>query len=882
MVNVSFTNRLFDRGVVVWVVIVTLGTLVNRRLDMFHLGEYRKTAPLIPLLLFLPVLGIVLFFGLRAPEDVLAGTCPSASGPSSVDLDECVTTANFVVYYTADASDSPHHISSEAQAQFVADNLETARTRYTTDTDFSLRTPKGTEGTGQLEVWIYDIGGLGVTASSWNRMELDSAFVRGCDPVSSPTGANCLQSKATPLHELLHRVQYKYTGFSDEWADTGLFAIEGHAKFMEDEVFTDLDNAAGTQYLLRSNSYLASPNWDVTTASYNACIFWKYFTERYGTATDEPERGVDGIRHFWENSEVPGVAGIGTVNLALDDLGAPTVTFHDVFRDWIVANYSKDLGTVPATKYGYIDDDGSSPSYSSVPKVVDVSVSAGSYSTSANQSVVSWGAKYYRVSPTATCDAVNFDFQRDSGTPVYHVLTIKDDELVDHWTSTSSDWSKTVINDDLDEVVAVVGGYGASTQVDVSYGCADLTLNIVDPTTTEPAFVGSILDPEKFLVRLEMTSTQNIEIEGLNAQDFDVTVGTQAADIILGAYIQSQYWLLVEAPTQTTAGDYDLTAAYGSAIDTETNAVKYVTRVHDDMLIIDRSGSMITGDKIGAAKNAARLYVDATADGNMLGLTSFSGDLVEPNEDATLDYGLSVVNSTVRNAIKTSISGLSASGWTSIGDGLWTGLQDLNANRDPGHPCAMVLLSDGKQNEARLWADVQATVVASPCVVDTIALGPGTDLAMLQTIASLTGGTYHYVPSENPSARVQEISQAGGDWRNELAGTYEFIQGDVAGRSRLFEFNGVSSSEPVSHTITIEEDVTEAVFFVNFASSSGYESIALYTPDGVQINCEEAGVRCVYDSDHILIEVGHPTLQAGAWTVSRTQLILRGPGRIWA
>lgn len=809
--------------------------------------------------------------GLNAPQLAPTDTCPHPpeSGAPSFLGDECYVTTHFIVYYTTDPADGTDRILSQDQAEWVADNLEVAWDRYVNDADFGLRVPLNTD-VEELEVWIYDLSYLGSTDSSWNHMNLDSGFVRGCDPVGSPTSMDCLQAKATPLHELLHRVQYKYTGFGDEYAAEGLFAIEGHTKFMEDEVFADLDDTPGTQYHLRSNSYLANPNWDVTTASYNACLFWKYFAERYGTATDEPEVGVDAIRHFWENSEVGGVAGIGTVNLTLDDLGASTVTFHDVFRDWIAANYSKDLSTLPDPKYGYIDDDGSSPAYSSVPTIVDDSVGAGDYSTSANQSVVSWGAKYYRVRPEATCGAVNFEFERDSGAPVYHVMTIKDDELVDHWTSTSYDWSKTVVNDDYDEVVAVLGGYDGTAQVDVSYGCVDLYLNIVDPIAAQPAFVGSILDPEKFLVRLEVTSTQNIKIEGLNAQDFDITVGAQAADIILGAYVQSQYWLLVQAPVQLAAGDYDLTAAFGSANDTESLAVKYVTRVHDDMLVIDRSGSMggATG-KIEAAKNAARLYVDATADGNKLGLVSFSGDLTEPNEDATLDYSLSDVDWSVRSDIKISITSLVASGWTSIGDGLWTALQDLEANGDSEHPCAMVLLSDGMENEARYWDNppdpsVKDDIVDSPCVVDTIALGQGTYEALLQEIASLTGGTYHYVPDENPSPLTQGISQAGGDWTNELAGTYEFIQSDVAGRSRVFEINGESVGEPVTHTITIEDDLTEAVFFVNFAQVTKFD-VDLYDPTGYEIICEEPGVRCAGDNQYFLYHIMTPTLKSGAW-----------------
>ncbi len=798
---------------------------------------------------------------LNAPQLAPTDACPHPpeSGAPSFLGDECYVTTHFIVYYTTDTADGTDRILSQDQAEWVADNLEVAWDRYVNDADFGLRVPLNTD-VEELEVWIYDLSYLGSTHSSWNHMNLDSGFVRGCDPVGSPTSMDCLQAKATPLHELLHRVQYKYTGFGDEYAAEGLFAIEGHTKFMEDEVFADLDDTPGTQYHLRSNSYLGNPNWDVTTASYNACLFWKYFTERYGAATDEPEVGVDAIRHFWENSEVGGVAGIGTVNLTLDDLGASTVTFRDVFRDWIAANYSKDVGTLPDPKYGYIDDDGSSPDYSSVPTVVDESVGVGDYSTSANQSIVSWGAKYYRVRPEATCGAVNFEFERDSGAPVYHVMTIKDDELVDHWTSTSHDWSKTVINDDYDEVVAVVGGYDSAVQVDVSYGCVDLYLNIVDPIAAQPAFVGSILDPEKFLVRLEVTSTQNIEIEGLNAQDFDVTVGTQPAGIILGAYVQSQYWLLTQAPIQLDAGDYDLTAAFGSASDTKSTAVKYVTRVHDDMLIMDRSGSMTTNDKIGAAKNAARLYVDATADGNKLGLVSFSGD-------ATLDHDLADVNSSVRSSIKISITGMTAAGMTSIGDGLELGRQRLAALGDSDHPCTMVLLSDGDETASSYWNDVKANVIASPCVVDTIALGPDTDEPLMQEIASMTGGTYHYVPDDNPSLLIQGIEQAGGDWTNELAGTYEFIQGDIAGRSRIFEFNGVVAT-PVTHTITIEDDLTEAVFFVDYAGALKSAFIQLYDPTGYRLNCEEPGVRCEYDYAHglhILYHVMTPTLKSGDW-----------------
>lgn len=825
----------------------------------------------IGIVLLLPILGLGLPFA-SSPRPAWAGTCPQPpemGGPSGVTLDECVTTTHFVVYYTTDTADGTHRILSEAQAQQVADNLEFAWDRYVNDPDFGLRSPLVLGGGSQIEVWIYDMPrGLGSTWHGYNHMNIDSSYVRD----STTNEDSRLQAEATPLHELFHRSQFRYTGF--EYADdTDLFVVEGQAKFMEDEVFADLDAGNNTQYILRANAYLGNANWDVTTASYNACIFWKYFAERYGTATDEPERGVDTMRHFWEACETVGAVNLTTIDQALDNLGYPAVTFQDVFHDWILANYTKDLGTVPDAKYSYIDDDGNP--YASVPKTVDVSVSPGSYSTSANQSVERYAAKYYRIRPTTSCPALGFDFHRDAGTPVYHIVTIKDDALVDHWTSTTADWSKTVVNDDYDEMIAVVGGYGTSTQVDVSYGCVDLAIDIKDPTTTEPAFVGSILNPEKFLVRLAVTSTQGIKVEGLEAQDFDVTVGTQAADVILGAYVQSQYWLLVRAPTQSTAGDYDLTATFGAATDTETTAVRYITRLHDDMLIVDRSGSMNTSDKIGAAKSAARLYVDATADNNMLGLVSFSGDLTEPNEDATLDYDLATVNSTVRYDLKTAIDALVADGMTSIGDGLHLGLQRLDALSDPDHPCAMVLLSDGEENEARFWSDIQATVIASRCVVDTIALGPETDMVLLQEIASLTGGDYYYVPEENK--RIEGVEQVPPDWRQELAGTYEFVEADLAGRERLFEFNGTMEfGQRYSHTITIGDDVPEVVFFANYPGDYQYIMASLYDPDGIQIDCEGPGEWCAGDSTHQLFRISHPALKPGDWTLVVIPLALEG------
>jgi hypothetical protein len=59
-----------------------------------------------------------------------SGDCPhdpEGGGPAGVTLDECYVTTNFIVYYTTAIADGTHRILNEGQAQWVADNLETAR-----------------------------------------------------------------------------------------------------------------------------------------------------------------------------------------------------------------------------------------------------------------------------------------------------------------------------------------------------------------------------------------------------------------------------------------------------------------------------------------------------------------------------------------------------------------------------------------------------------------------------------------------------------------------------------------------------------------------------------------------------------------------------------
>jgi hypothetical protein len=154
--------------------------------------------------------------------------------------------------------------------------------------------------------------------------------------------------------------------------------------------------------------------------------------------------------------------------------------------------------------------------------------------------------------------------------------------------------------------------------------------------------------------------------------------------------------------------------------------------------VIDKSSSMIGFGYVDSTRvNAARL-IDLMSLNDSTGIVSFS-------TTAATDLPLTTINSAgVYATARAAANAISFGGTTSIGAGLQLGFSILPP---PGIPRSIVLLSDGFQNTAPL-AD---TVLASAPVnvpVHTVALGMASDQTLLQHIAAVTGGTYHFSPDE--------------------------------------------------------------------------------------------------------------------------------------
>jgi len=758
---------------------------------------------------------------------------------------------NFAISYYNAAADYPDNCTL-AEITAFGTILENLRTLYVTN--YGLIAPPSS-----LDV---DIEYQGINGHGWcNHMDFDPYWLGprwlplgpgGTDIAITPTAT---ESTMVGAHELFHVVQCtSYGGTNPSWTAIK-WVIEGQARMMQDKVYLDLDqnNVDHYNYYDECTYYLGNTHKSLTSEhSYSACLFWNYLTEQYGGNTayfqNEPQLGVDIIAEFWNQANaVLRVDGIDTINAALNAFGH-TARFEDVFRDFIVTNYAKDLtGTVPA-EYQYVDETQPPGHYDydnnaatpAVPLAEDRALgSSETYSSS--DTIKTWAAKYYRIRPSTAAVAVNVQFTQTTNNILsYHMLLIEGGNLVQEYRLKARNFAKSVVNLDYDEIVLIVGGLENTVANPASYDytfstgtAADISLNIDSPLGTPAAArarVGSHLDPEKFLSLVEVLFDGS-PVAGLEKTDFSVEVGTQTATIDTSGYVLGLYFLLMDAPDQEAAGLYDLQVglepvAVTGVEDLEADAVEYNGLAADNMLVIDKSGSMkwppttppYSYAKISAAKLAGKLYVDSFLDVDKIGVTAF-------NETAWLLMNLQDITDPNRITAKNEIDNIEAEGWTSIGGGLLMAQNQLYTLGDTDHSWVILLLSDGQENEPPWVSNVLPSVLGNGTTVHTVAIGQDANQTLLSGLASDTGGTFHFA-----------AEPASGDLPNDLADIYRYIAEDVGNQKRIFAFRG--SGGFWNQSISVDREAQEAVFVYSFNASHPIDpkTCYLYDPNDQQVS----------------------------------------------
>ena len=306
--------------------------------------------------------------------------------------------------------------------------------------------------------------------------------------------------------------------------------------------------------------------------------------------------------------------------------------------DFAVANYAKDFNS--AGIYQYDDMAQTGGAYGPVALALNEALSLNEQVLLTDETVYQWGANYYEVSPASDVPFIDIKITQDTPSNLYYtVLGIKGSNVVHEYNLEDRNLSYPLLNDDYDKVAIVVAGLENLGNYRLSINGTQPVLRLMSPTTGNKARVESQTAPGKFLVQVEVLDGDGVPMAGINLDNFSFRVGTVdvPAENILGAsQLMGQEWFVLRAPEQTsddsdgTPKTYELVVEYGAALsDSEDDAVDYTPRNNaDNVIILDRSGSMGDYSKLYNAGNAAKLFIDSWRENDQIGLVTFNSSTV--------------------------------------------------------------------------------------------------------------------------------------------------------------------------------------------------------------------------------------------------------------
>lgn len=455
------------------------------------------------------------------------------------------------------------------------------------------------------------------------------------------------------------------------------------------------------------------------------------------------------------------------------------------------------------------------------------------------------------------------------------------------YTPTRADFDSDTLRKELDwdndgdnspdgcEDVNVNGGYdptaGESNNFDsTSHNACVPQFNILWPRKTSQANAGDPTAPDKLLVQVSTAVPANWP-QSYTSGDFTVTIGGQNSPVLTVYPSGDTYFLVVSPHTQSSSGPFDLSVQLGSQSDSETHAVYYLPKSpNDEVVVMDRSGSMSYDGKIEAAQNAGNAFVDMLNDGDWVGVASFA-------TTASTDYTLhEITGQPIRDAANLAINNLVATGNTALGQGAQQGYGLLTAAAHTDHDWTMVLLSDGHENETPFWSTVAGGI--TDVIVHTVALGEDANRTLLQSIAGAKDGNFFYVDIDPPT--TPPLGAAGitaptalpfldETLGNRLADTYVAI-GELSHRlQRLYEEHGPArEGKMIVLTVPVEKGLAEIIFTLNWDSPAGFLALRLLDPGGNAVT-PDMDLRAL---THHQLRVRDPAV--GNWTA---QILLERP-----
>ena len=174
-------------------------------------------------------------------------------------------------------------------------------------------------------------------------------------------------------------------------------------------------------------------------------------------------------------------------------------------------------------------------------------------------------------------------------------------------------------------------------------------------------------------------------------------------------------------------------------VDVVFNFWYYTKRPTNVYLVVDTSGSMEKNNKIGAARDALQAFVNQIqGDRDQIALVEFGSGTknFEP---------LRKMDDNSRADLLNTIERMRADGGTALIDAVYAAAQDLVDRGDSEAINAIVVMTDGKENESVYGLSELNRLLSSqqPApVIFTIAFGSDADEEMLTEIARIGGGQF--------------------------------------------------------------------------------------------------------------------------------------------
>ncbi|MBL8179797.1 MAG: S8 family serine peptidase [Bryobacterales bacterium] len=274
-----------------------------------------------------------------------------------------------------------------------------------------------------------------------------------------------------------------------------------------------------------------------------------------------------------------------------------------------------------------------------------------------------------------------------------------------------------------------------------------------------------------------------------------------------------------------------------------SNATGFSCNPSDIVQVIDRSGSMGFSGYMTPAKERAKQMIDILQINDHAGVVQFN------SAAATIFPLTAVTDQSVKNNAHTAIDAVSSTGLTDLREGLDQGVTTLGA--DAGRPRAIVYLSDGFHTVATPNIDNPQldAIAAAGIKVYTIALGPASDIAVLDNIASRTGtGAVRMVESAADLHKLHEI--------------YYGILGGVGCGGVIHLDSATAAPGDLTQSAVVDATAREAIFALSWHNVTSKLELRLQDPGGAVIQ-PSSGFFHFAGSTHRYYRIPKP--KPGVW-----------------